>query len=117
MEMTDVVFKKGDAVFLDPENVGSSVRWTVALSVTEPGVRPSGIPRDASVDLSGEVSLTDCTRAIHWQLGDFENEDAGEKKLVLAIKSLQAALSALHNARKLRAQKRKEFGITDKKED
>jgi hypothetical protein len=103
---TDIIFKAGGAEFLDPENVGSSVRWLVSAEVGKPSEQnPKGYSH-----MSGEVSLTDCSRTITWYLGE-DSED----KLAKAIELLQQAKRGMRQAKRDLTKARTKLGITDER--
>ena len=85
-----------NGVFLDPANVGSSVRWNVSA------VRNFRKDKPAYVNVETELSLSDCHRVINW--GDYSG--TGKDMLIKvskAIAELTAFRAALQKAIKLQA--------------
>ena len=77
--------------FLDPENVGSSVRFNVSKTGRK---------------LRGSVAITDCDRAITWY-GDYKGPELHNLRLkcAAAIKILGDAIDAIDEAVKSRKKK------------
>lgn len=89
--MSDIV-ENGNAVFLRPKKVGSSIRYKFSVG---------GYGSKAWTE--GEVNLTDCDRRICWR---DENEDLCEK-IEVAIKALLEAKEYALIARKELAKRKK----------
>lgn len=82
--------KEHSAAFLDPENVGSSIRWTLHAVVRS--YTPEGKEAFTGSTVDAEVSLSDCSRVITWSAhgrGTYEQ----------MIRKLDAALVQLVNCR------------------
>ena len=92
MSKATCLYEAHGARFLAPQHAGSSVRW--AVSVTSLKHEKTG---KVSVDIEGEVSLTDCSRVINWGVyqGDLLTKVQG------AIAELKAAEKALKKAKAL----------------
>ena len=81
------------AKFLDPQNVGSSIRFAGEVSQDE-YVRSDG-DRNVSRNVDMELSITDCNRTVTWSgYGDDAFKDM-RRKITHAIKVLKRANAAI----------------------
>lgn len=98
--MTDrFEYKHGRGEFIDPDDVGSYVRYKIAASVTSPAKKTH--KKSGRIDM--EIGLGDCSRSISWgvRCGDENfNKDvvAGKVKLQRAIDVLAEAYRELTRA-------------------
>lgn len=99
--------------FLNPLHVGSSVQYRLTLDSVPPYTSENGKLREGSIDLSGQVTLTDCDRMIKWSIGDYTEADCGEGKLNAAIAVLQEVRHALRAAKIKKHKLEKEYNIKD----
>jgi hypothetical protein len=105
---TKYIFEEIGFGFLDPRNAGSSLRWTVDAKAS------FDADSEKYISVNGSISLTDCSRAINWELGYSDHYD---DKLTKAIDELVRCRSALRKARKAADKWRKETGHTKPIED
>lgn len=93
---TRSLIKAHGARFLDPANVGSSVRWSVTAD--EYVSEKSG---NVTLSMEAQMSLSDCSRTINWSA---YNDDLLLLKVQEAIAELRNAEKVLKRVAKLREQ-------------
>lgn len=99
MSKRTTLLKAHGARFLDPQNVGSSIRWAVDVETwrTDSG--------KVHVEFDASVNLADCSRVISWS-------SYGDDKLLLKVQQALVELKALEKVLK-RASKLKADNSTD----
>lgn len=100
----DKIFSAADGKFLQPEEVGSSIRYQFTATARVPKD-----PKEASVQVEGEIALSDCNRIITWSWYDADED--GLQRLDAAIAMLQQARAAMTKALRVAARKRKQLGV------
>lgn len=82
MSKTTNLLEAHGARFLDPANVGSSVRWKVTVEQYPKG----------HVRMEGELSLSDCSRIITWSAYDNDQLLVKVQGAIAELKTMEKAL-------------------------
>lgn len=87
--------KQHGAEFLDPENVGSSIRWKVESTVKQHKGTDKTPPHTTGC-IDTEIHLTDCSEAISWSDYGATAEDMNRKidRTINQLREYQRALAA-----------------------
>lgn len=91
---SETLYEDSQGVFLDLSSCGSSIRWGVVVKKIT--YKREGEEK-TYYNFSGNVSLTDCHRAISWEGG----HQRMLKKINVAIRSLQALRQSIKQAIKV----------------
>lgn len=87
MSDTKTLFDHTEAVFLDPQSCGSSMRCSSHVYI-----------KNGKLNINSFVELKDCTRSIEWSGYGAKGTLEMEKKLTVAIKALTNLRGAVRDA-------------------